>query len=139
LRDLLEGGGVRVFAIPGAELAESDAVDYRRDLLDADVGVTFADYAVANTGTLALVSGGERHRLASLLPPVHVCLLDPSLILPDLGALLRRVAELRHARGDLPHALTLISGPSRTADIEHTVTTGVHGPRELHVLLWRRG
>lgn len=109
--------------------------EYRRALFECEAGVTTADYGVAETGTLALVSGGERHRLISLLPPVHVCLLGTDRLLPVLGSLLERVRAGGPEGTALPHALTLISGPSRTADIEQTLTTGVHGPHRLHVLL----
>jgi L-lactate dehydrogenase complex protein LldG len=110
--------------------------EYRHALFECETGVTTADYAVADTGTLVLISGGERHRLISLLPPVHLCLLAKNRLLPDLGCLLERVREDAHGRAVLPHAMTLISGPSRTADIEQTLTTGVHGPHRLHVLLY---
>jgi hypothetical protein len=108
---------------------------YKDALLEADLGVTLADHALADTGTLVLVSGGEQHRLISLLPPVHVCLLEPARILASLSALMRRVQNDRDWQALPPLAMTLITGPSRTADIEQTITNGVHGPREVHVLL----
>lgn len=115
-----------------ARLAEA----HRRALFGCDAGVTTADFAIADTGTLVLVSGGERHRLISLLPTVHVCLLETNRILPDMGRLLERVRGEAGKGGPLPQAMTFISGPSRTADIEQTLTTGVHGPHKLHVLLY---
>ena len=112
--------------------------NYKRALLEADIGVTTADYAIADSGTLVLVSGGEQHRLISLLPPVHVCLLDAARLSPDANGLMARLREQFYSPGGrTPQATTFITGPSRTADIEHTVTLGVHGPRELHVLLVR--
>lgn len=99
---------------------------------DATLGITTADYALADTGTLVLVSGGEQHRLISLLPPVHVCFLDPSRIFASLAELL---AHLQVGYERLPQAVTFITGPSRSADIELTITMGVHGPRALHVVL----
>ncbi|HEV2764925.1 MAG TPA: lactate utilization protein [Pyrinomonadaceae bacterium] len=107
---------------------------YQRLLLGAQVGVTSADYALADTGTLVLLSGGEQHRLVSLLPPVHVCLLRPERILPNMSELLALLGEA-YASGAPPQALTCVTGPSRTADIEQAITLGVHGPRSLHVLL----
>ena len=109
---------------------------YKRDLLECGVGVTSADYALADTGTVVLISGGEQHRLISLLPPVHVCLLDPSRIFPSLTQLLAHISKDFYSRKRPPQALTCITGPSRTADIEHTITMGVHGPKSLHVLLY---
>ena len=110
--------------------------EYKRKLLQCDTGVTCADYALADTGTVVLLSGREHHRLASLLPPVHVCLLPTDRILPNLTSLLDHISDESYSRERPPHALTCITGPSRTADIEQTITTGVHGPKALHVLLY---
>lgn len=127
-------GGSRT---PGAGAHYAAAADeYRRALFECGVGVSTADYAVADTGTLVLISGGERHRLVSLIAPVHICLLAADRILPDMACLLERALEECYSGASPPHATTLISGPSRTADIEQTLTTGVHGPHELHVLLY---
>jgi L-lactate dehydrogenase complex protein LldG len=109
--------------------------DQRAALLEADIGVTTAQWAIAETGTIVLESDSERNRLVSLLPPVHVAILDASVILSTLGALLSAVQ--RGKQGGPPPAITLITGPSRTADIELTLVVGVHGPRELHVILLR--
>jgi len=147
LREWLAGEGFAV--IPSfREFAESRSVqdasrrdepdifgEYKRALGGAAVGVTSADYALADTGTLVLVSGGEQHRLVSLLPPVHVCLLSSDRILPGATELLARVHEESYSRGAAPQSLTFITGPSRTADIEHVITLGIHGPQALHVLL----
>jgi L-lactate dehydrogenase complex protein LldG len=95
------------------------------------VGVTGAMGAIADSGTIAVLSGPGRPRLASLLPPVHVAVLRMDLIhpsLPDLFAAHPRVA-------DEGSNFVLITGPSRTADIEMTLTRGVHGPGEVHVIL----
>ena len=109
---------------------------YKRKLLQCGIGVTCADYALADTGTVVLLSGREHHRLASLLPPVHVCLLPTERIFPNLALLLDHISDASYSRERPPHALTCITGPSRTADIEQTITTGVHGPKALHVLLY---
>jgi L-lactate dehydrogenase complex protein LldG len=106
-----------------------------RSLLGAEIGITSADYGIAETGTLVLVTGRERRRLVSLLPAVHVCLLDVRRVVGTMSQLLARVHADFYA-GDLPpQSLTMITGPSCTADIEQTLTQGMHGPRELHVLL----
>jgi len=102
------------------------------ELFQADLGLTAAQHAIAETGTLVLVSDVERNRLASLLPPVHVALLRADAILPDLGAAL---AAVHDADAGPPRTITFITGPSRTADIELTLVVGVHGPQELHVIL----
>jgi L-lactate dehydrogenase complex protein LldG len=117
---------------------EKPSHEYSHVLLDAILGITSADYALADTGTLVLISGGEQHRLISLLPPVHVCFLDPSRIFASLTELLTHLEVAYETHGSLPQALTCITGPSRTADIELTITMGVHGPRALHVILLPR-
>jgi L-lactate dehydrogenase complex protein LldG len=99
--------------------------------------VTCADYAIADTGTLVLIAGREQHRLISLVPSIHLCLLDATRIVGTLPELLRRVRERYVSTETAPCAMTFITGPSRTADIELTLTTGVHGPTELHVLLYQ--
>lgn len=109
---------------------------YKHVLSEAKFGVTAADYALADTGTLVLVTGGEQHRLISLLPPIHVCLLDSARILASTTDLLASVHEEFYSRGLAPQAMTCITGPSRTADIEQTITMGVHGPQALHVILY---
>ena len=107
----------------------------RKDRLAAlekiSIGVTGASGAIADSGTLALVSGPGRSRLASLLPPVHVAVLDAGRIHASLADLL----AARPSIADEGSNLVLISGPSRTADIEMTLTRGVHGPGEVHVII----
>jgi L-lactate dehydrogenase complex protein LldG len=98
--------------------------------------ITGADAAVAESGSFALVSGPGRGRLASLLPPVHIALLRDSRVvrsLPDALDLLARDfgPSLFQDRSNL----VFVSGPSRTADIELSLTLGVHGPRAVHVVI----
>ncbi len=109
---------------------------YMESLLEADIGITSASYGIAETGTLVYLSGGEQHRLISLLPPVHLCLLQRQQIVPGMNELFRRTADNFHSNARPPQALTLVTGPSCTADIEQTLTTGIHGPGELHILIY---
>jgi L-lactate dehydrogenase complex protein LldG len=126
LGDLLESLGTRVLTADDSN---------RRALFECAIGVTTADYALADTGTLVLVSGAEKHRLISLLPPVHVCLLSPQNIFASLTQLLAHVRREQYSSTTPPQVLTCITGPSRTADIEQQITMGVHGPQSLHVLM----
>src|SRR5436853_1298299 len=114
---------------------ETPAEAYKRTLINIDAGVTTADYAIADTGTLVLVSGSEQHRLISLMPPLHICLLKQDSILPNLAELIYRVNDGPYSKTRPPLVMTFITGPSRTADIELTLTIGVHGPRELQVFI----
>jgi len=100
----------------------------RDELFTCDAGVTTAQWGIAETGTLVLESARERSRLASLVPPMHVALLSTSRICASLADALARVDVASHA-------ITLITGPSRTSDIELTLVVGVHGPQVVHILL----
>jgi L-lactate dehydrogenase complex protein LldG len=93
------------------------------------VGVTGALVGIAETGSLLLVSNEDQALTASLLPEVHVALLRTSRLVPTLTEALHR-PEVRNTPAGV-----IITGPSRTADIEMTLTIGVHGPGELHVFL----
>jgi L-lactate dehydrogenase complex protein LldG len=98
---------------------------------DVVIGLTGSDAAIADAGAIVLASGPGRGRLASLLPPVHVAIVSATRIHPTLPALLAERPELVGRGANL----VVIAGPSRTADIEMTLTHGVHGPRHLHVIL----
>jgi len=114
----------------GVEVIDAD---FRTHAPAAGAGLTGADFAIAATGTVVLESTVEAVRLASTLPPVHFVLLDPRKMVADSAAAVPLLRQL-HAR--LPQLfLAYITGPSRTADIERVLTIGVHGPKELHVLL----
>jgi L-lactate dehydrogenase complex protein LldG len=90
---------------------------------DFDAGVTDVDYAVAETGSLVIRHRPEHGRLLSLVPFVHVAVVEPKNFLPDLIDLFERLGKEGIGGG-----VTMISGPSKTADIEMNVVTGVHGP-----------
>ena len=123
--------------LPG-DVAVFDGWLDRARLAGCDLGLTSAQWGVAETGTLVLDSGRERHRLVSLVPPVHVAILESDVILSALGeALAAQHPNPPDAGGGAPpaYALTLITGPSRTADIELTLVVGVHGPKELRVIV----
>jgi L-lactate dehydrogenase complex protein LldG len=113
------------------EIDELGIAPSATDIFNFDVGISSAQAAIAETGTLILDSAHERNRLVSLVPPVHIAILDASRIVETLGealALLRKDDEISPA-------VTFITGPSRTADIELTLAIGVHGPRELYVII----
>lgn len=117
------------------ELAGLAEVQRRDRLFAADLGVASPDWAIAETGTLVYASGPAQTRSATLLPPVHLAILDSSCVLPDLMDLPRRFTD-RSVDGVLPRNVALVTGPSKTGDIELKLTTGVHGPGEVHVLIW---
>jgi len=96
----------------------------------ADVGISGVDYLVAETGSVVLLARPAAPRSVSLLPPVHIAVAERSQLLPDLFDLFDRLAP-----GEMPSCLSLITGPSKTGDIELRLVTGVHGPGEIHVVL----
>ena len=95
------------------------------------VGITGADFGLAESGSVVLSTGPGRGRLASLLPPVHVAVLRASRVVWTLADAFARDADAAARASNL----VVVTGPSRTADIEMTLTRGVHGPGELHVVL----
>lgn len=105
----------------------------REKAFEADLGITSVSWAIAETGSLAMCAEpGGRGRSVSLLPPVHIAVFEPSQLLPDLFDL---YPLLEAIPGGLPSNVTLITGPSKTGDIQLKLTTGVHGPGEVHALV----
>lgn len=104
-----------------------------KDLFKFDVGITTAQIAIAETGTLVLESDSERHRLVSLVPPVHIAIVEARNMVVTLGEALNHIR--RESVSAMSRAITFITGPSRTADIELTLAIGVHGPKELYVII----
>jgi L-lactate dehydrogenase complex protein LldG len=125
----------------GAHVLDGDIIGSERAahltaLEPAPVCISGADAGIAESGTLVLRSGAGRGRLASLIAPVHIAVLRRAQIARGLGAALAQI-RARYGHDPLVDSsnLTLITGPSRTGDIELTLTLGVHGPREIHVVL----
>lgn len=111
----------------GVQVAERDS--------SLRVGITGADAALAATGSLVLLSGPGKPRLASLLPPMHIAVLHREQILADLETW---VAQIRQRGIDAFQELAsamIVSGPSRTADIAMKLILGMHGPGELHIVI----
>ena len=144
VKQILEQTHARQIAVSNSPLVrsvvdqiESDAVvllDAEASaLFDCDVGVTGAQWAVAETGTLVLESDRERHRLTSLVPAVHIALIYANRVRQTLGEVLQAISE--QGPDALSRTVTFITGPSRTSDIELTLAIGVHGPAELYVII----
>jgi len=108
----------------------------RRDMAQAQLGITGVDYAVAETGTCVLLSRDGMSRAVSLLPTIHVAIVEAGQVyenLDDIFAICR--LAFQDNRYDMGSYMSFISGPSRTADIEQTIVVGVHGPKEAHMVL----
>ena len=109
----------------GVELVSPTASKHEMAL--CDLGVTEADYLLPETGTLVLKSSLHKPRAVSLLPRIHLAIVRPEMLRADMHQVFAEAKDHRY--------LVFITGPSRTADIELTVTLGVHGPRNLYVWL----
>ena len=99
------------------------------------VGITGAYCAIAETGTLMTLSGADTPPSVSLLPETHIAVVNASSVVPSMED---AWARLRADAAMLPRSVNFISGPSRTADIEQTVTLGAHGPYRVHIIVIRR-
>jgi len=114
----------------GIDLIEDGLRDH---LAGIDIGFTMADFGIAETGTLALDSSSEAVRLATMISEIHIALLPLSKIFETAYDLEDELQDLMAAP---PNYTAFITGASRTADIERVLALGVHGPLELHILLW---
>ena len=108
----------------------------REEIRQADLGLTGADYALAETGSFVIMPRRGLSRLVSLYPPVHIAVVRPQEVLESLDDLfLLRRLEYHQRAGEMGSYLNFITGPSRTADIEMTIVEGVHGPKQVHLVL----
>lgn len=107
----------------GVELVAPNAD--KNEMAKCDLGITEADFILPETGTIALLSSAGKPRAVSLLPRVHLAILTPDALRADMHQVFAEAKD--------NHYLVFITGPSRTADIELTVTLGVHGPKNLYV------
>jgi L-lactate dehydrogenase complex protein LldG len=118
------------------QVAGQSEEEQRAFAVSADIGLSGVDAALAETGTVVVSSGPSRSRLTTLLPPVHLALAPTSSLTTDIFTWVETFSWVA-ARGDeMPAATTLISGPSKTADIEQTMAIGVHGPKRFIVVLY---
>jgi len=106
-------------------------VDIRVTTGDDDVGITGCFCAIAETGTLAFVTGAHTPSATFLLPDTHVAIVRADQLVAGMEEAFSRV----RANGAMPRAINLVSGPSRTGDIEQTIVLGAHGPRRVHIVL----
>lgn len=118
-------------ALPSVRTGFLDREELRAACAAVELGITGADYALADTGTLVLLSSAEEARMISVLPPVHLAVVARAKILSGLDELLSVLPD----PSALTSSMVLITGPSRTADIEQILVRGVHGPGEIHVVV----
>lgn len=107
-------------------------IEFRPPKNEDLVGITGSFCAVAETGTLMLLSSPETFASASLLPETHIAIVAASRVVAGMED---AFVLVREERGELPRATNFISGPSRTGDIEQTIVLGAHGPYRVHVII----
>lgn len=99
-----------------------------------EAGVSYAFGAIAETGTVVMVSGADNPTTINFLPEHHIIVVDADAIDGDLEAVLAKIRK-QFGKGKMPRTVNLISGPSRSGDIEQKLVLGAHGPRALHLLV----
>jgi L-lactate dehydrogenase complex protein LldG len=117
--------------LPGVRSGITDREELRELCATVDVGITSADYALADTGTLVMLSSKQEARMISLLPPAHIAIVPRARILTGLDELF----SLLPNPAESTSSMVLITGPSRTADIEQILVRGVHGPGVISVVV----
>ena len=119
----------------GVTILES-SLSKREDLLEADIGITGADVVTSDTGSVFLVENNGYARLVSNMPGIHVVITGMESIVSDLHEGMLKVREISREKYQEPIAnyVTVITGPSRTADIEFKMAFGMHGPKEVHFI-----
>jgi L-lactate dehydrogenase complex protein LldG len=120
-----------ITALDGVESGITDRTRLRALCSTAACGITGANYALADTGTLVMLASVQEARMISLLPPVHIALVDRDRLLTGLDELL----SILPRPAEQTSSMVLITGPSRTADIEQILVRGVHGPGEILVVV----
>ncbi len=138
IRRVLVGHGEVLDALPvveplraaGVEVMDVAGSSTSKEWFAAELGLSGVDYLIAETGSIMLASGPDQPRSLSLLPPIHIAVAQRRQLLPDLFDLFAAIGG-----EELPSGLTIITGPSKTGDIELRLVTGVHGPGEVHVVV----
>jgi len=117
----------RIELIRTSRVADGDRVALRERLAGCDLGIIEADYAIASTGTFCVVATPERPSSLTILPPINFIFVAADRVLPSLAEVVAAVG----AKNFASHRVALVTGPSRTADIEKMIVIGVHGPKQL--------
>jgi L-lactate dehydrogenase complex protein LldG len=118
------------------DLQEIDELNLRRRVIASYIGITSADFCMADTATLVMRTRPGQARTVSLLPSIHIAVIEIDQIIADLKelyALLKWDPQKR--KEGITNCMTFISGPSKTADIEATMVDGAHGPREVYTFV----
>lgn len=134
--DLPVSGVISALAAKGLERVEADTprearLEHHRNYVNVELGITGADAGLAESGSLVLSHGEGRPRMVSLIPEIHIALLDVASIASGLA----HWAVANPDAAAFTANLVFITGPSRTGDIEQQLNLGVHGPRHVHIVM----
>lgn len=129
----LRRAGAEVMEQSRAQDVDMDAS--RKEAAIAELGVTGVDYAIADLGSCVIQPREGISRITSLLPPLHVAIVETAQIVGDLSDFMALWAAENLRTGDPGSYMNIITGPSRTADIEQILVVGVHGPKEVHMVV----
>lgn len=122
---------IAVKTVPLADsFNESERQEFRREVIASYIGITTADYLLADTASLVLLGGRGRARSVSLVPSIHIAVVPAERMLGSYRQMLSCLNAMA-----LPSNVSIITGPSKTADIEATLVHGAHGPREMHLFV----
>ena len=125
-----------IAAVTAAHDEKNSRAAVREQIIQSDLGITGVDYAVAETGSVVILPRPGLSRLVSLVPPIHIAIVQTQDVVATLDdVFLFRRLEYHRSGGDPDRYLNFITGPSRTADIEQQLVVGVHGPKEVHLII----
>ena len=113
---------------------EAQRQKFRNEVVNTELGITGVDYLIAETGSAVIEAKAGVSRLVSLLPPIHIAVASQGQVVPSLDELFVLLRKEYLATGALSYA-NIITGPSRSADIDQTLVKGMHGPKEVHMLM----
>jgi L-lactate dehydrogenase complex protein LldG len=133
LPDALSEQGVPVVF---TDLKKTDELNLRQRVIASYIGVTSADFCMADTATLVMRTRPGQARTVSLLPSIHIAVIELDQIVADLKELYALLKwDPLNSKEGITNCMTFISGPSKTADIEATMVDGAHGPREVYAFV----
>jgi L-lactate dehydrogenase complex protein LldG len=133
LPDALSEQAVPVFF---TDLQKTDESNLRQGIIDSYIGITAADFCMADTATLVMRARPGQARSVSLVPAIHIAVVELNRIIADLKELYALLKwDPQESKEGVTNCMTFISGPSKTADIEATMVYGAHGPREVHIIV----
>ena len=122
-------------AVPNNSSKWSRRSKLLRDAESCQMGIVWPDYAIANTSTLALLARGGKGRSVSLLPSILFAIFREDQLVTRMGEVYTKIREMYPNPIDLPSSINLITGPSRSADIENDLTIGIHGPGKVYSVI----